>query len=306
MATQKLDSTDAFVVVDFPDAPATGLVRRARKILQSSATDLARSASYTFGAFEIQRSGASAGINAEGEQAGPALDAFMAELEPRAAAGEVHLMAGKGVGDDELAPLRAANGLNPLAGSDKAVTAGLVAAASWAVGGSLEGRTVAIEQTEASSCPDDLVNALATIGAHLVEVDGTEEQPWKIWTTDADVIMAGSKPGVLNHQGAELIRAKAIVPWGPIPVTTKALARLLARGETVVVPDFVSAAGGLLAGYLDGSEAEIVRSMVDRITAVLSEVGDHPEGVLMGACYKAEAFMATWQEQLPFGRPLAA
>lgn len=306
MAVQKLDSTDAFVVVDFPGAPATGLVRRARKILQSSATDLARSASYTFGVFEMQRSGASAGINAEGDQTGPALDAFMAEVEPRASGGDLHLMAGKGVTDEELSPVRSANALNGLAGSDKATTAGLVAAASWAVGGALAGRKVAIEQTKAAPCPADLTTALGSVGAEIVTVDGVDEQPWKIWAADADVIVAGSKPGILNHQGAELITAAAVVPWGPIPVTTKALAQLLAKGDTVVVPDFVSAAGGLIAGYLDGTDADVVREIVSRIATVLTEVGEHPEGVLLGACYKAEAFMATWQDQLPFGRPLAA
>ena len=52
MAVRKLESTDGFVVVDFPDAPAAGPIRRARKILESSATDLARSASYTFASYE--------------------------------------------------------------------------------------------------------------------------------------------------------------------------------------------------------------------------------------------------------------
>jgi hypothetical protein len=52
MALTKLSSTDAFVITDGgSDAPATGVVRTAKKILQSSASDLARSVSYSFAAF---------------------------------------------------------------------------------------------------------------------------------------------------------------------------------------------------------------------------------------------------------------
>jgi hypothetical protein len=32
---------------------------------------------------------------------------------------------------------------------------------------------------------------------------------------------------------------------------------------------------------------------------------DHPSGPLLGACEQAEAFLATWCDELPFGRPLA-
>ena len=53
MPVQKLESTDGFVVVDFADVPATGPLRRAKKILQSSAGDLARSASYTLSLIHI-------------------------------------------------------------------------------------------------------------------------------------------------------------------------------------------------------------------------------------------------------------
>lgn len=306
MGVTKLETTDGFVVRDFDDCPATGVVRRARKILQSSATDLARSASYTFASFGLQRSGASGGLNAEGEAAGSALEALVAELEPKSAAGELHLFAGKGLTPDELRPLTTAAGLNDLAGADKATTAGVVAAASWAVGGSLEGKRVAIEQSPASPAPADLARSLAAVGAEIVEVPETDTKPWTIWGADVDVILAGTKPGTLSHEGAELVKAEALVPWGPIPFTTKAVATLLKRRETVVVPDFVSAGGALVAGYLPGDEADVVRDIVSQVAAILTEVGDHDDGPLLAACYRAETFMATWQSTLPFGRPLAA
>ena len=30
------------------------------------------------------------------------------------------------------------------------------------------------------------------------------------------------------------------------------------------------------------------------------------DGPFLGACYAAEAFLSTWQDELPFGRPLAS
>ncbi len=303
MAVRMLESTDGFVVVDFPDAPAAGPIRRARKILQSSATDLARSATYTFASFEMERSGASGGLNAEGDRIPDAVDALVTELAPDAEAGRLHLFPAKGFDADQLAPLREAGGLGTLSGSAKATTAGVVAAASWAVGGSLDGKRVAIEQTSAAPAPADLAQSLTAVGAEVIEVPGVDEKPWMIWGADVDVILAGTKPGTLTHQGVEFVKAKALVPWGPIPFTTKAVAQLLAKGDTVVVPDFVSAAGGLIAGYLPGDEEAVVKEIVSSVAMILTEVGDHEDGPLLGACYRAEAFMTGWTSER--GRPAA-
>ncbi len=306
MPVRKLESTDGFVIVDFADVPAAGPIRRAKKILQSSAGDLARSASYTFASWEIERSGASGGLNAEGDAIAGAVEALNTELAADAGSGRLHLYPGKGMSADELAPLQAAAGLGPLAGSDAATSASVVAAASWAVGGSLEGKTVAIEETAASPAPSDLAQSVVSVGGRVVEVPGVAEKPWMIWGADVDVILAGSKPGTLTHQGADFVKAKALVPWGQIPFTTKAVAQLLKAGDTVVVPDFISAAGGLVAGYLPGDDATIIREIVSLVAILLTEAGAHDDGPFLAACYRAEAFMKQWQGAAPFGRPLAA
>lgn len=304
MALQKLTSTDAFVVVDLPDAPASGVVRRARKILQSSAGDLARSATYTFGAFGIERSGASAGINAEGDAVDAAVEAFTTELSPAVEAGELHLEAGKGVTADQLAPLRESGSTGPLAGSNTLLATSIVAAAAWAVGGDLGGKTVAIEGHHLA--PPELIDALVSAGATVAEVWGVEDKPWLVWGAEVDAIVAGSKPGTLTHQGTEFITAKAIVPWGPIPVTTKAFAQLKRGGEVAVIPDFISTAGYLLGGFLDGDEAAVTAQLVDRVVGVLETASSHPDGLFLGACQQAETFIEGWQDKKPFGRPLAA
>jgi glutamate dehydrogenase/leucine dehydrogenase len=290
-AVTKLASTDAFVVVDLPGAPASGVVRRARKILHGSASDLARSATYTFGAFGVQRSGASAGINAEDSTAPEAIQAFVAEMVPIVASQDLQLEAGKGVEAAQLAELHQSVGAGPEVGSVDRLVAGVVAATGWALGGDLAGRSVAIEGHD--QAPPPLRAALTDAGATVVDVWGVDEKPWLIWGADVDAIVAGSKPGALTHQGAPLVKAKAIVPWGPIPVTTKAFAQLRPTGCTIV-PDFVSTAGLWLG------------DVSTRIIALLDEAASHPDGVLLGACYVAEAFIETWQERRPFGRPLAA
>ncbi len=305
MAIRALDSTDAFVVTDFGDAPATGVVRRGRKILQSSATDLARSASYTFANFEMTRSGASAGINAEGDDAEGAVAAFCAELVDDAESGALHLRPGKGLTADQLAPLSSVSASGH-ADPERCLVAGIVAAAAWAVGGSLDGRRVAIEETTAGPAPSSLATAIELAGGVLVTVPGLVDKPWSIWAADADIILTGSKPGVLTHKGAPSISASAIVPWGQIPVTTKALAGLLTTGHTTVVPDFVSIGGGLVCGYMDGDDDAIVDQIESTVTETLDAASAHDDGVLIGACVQAEAFMGTWRDELPFGRPLAA
>lgn len=304
MAVKKLTSTDAFVVIDLPDAPASGVVRRARRILQSSAADLARSATYTFGAFGLERSGASAGVNAEGDDIEGAIGSFVTELTPQVAEGQLHLEAGKGVEAAQLAELSSAATVGPVAGSDAVLASGVVAATRWALGGDLSGRTVAIEGKD--QAPGALRGALSDAGATVVDVWGVDEKPWLVWGAEVDAILAGSKPGSLTHSGTSFIQASAIVPWGPIPVTTKAFAQLLTRGDVTVVPDFVSIAGFLMSGFVDGDEAEVSRVMDLRIGEILTEAAEHPDGVLLGACYLAETFIESWQERKPFGRPLAA
>ncbi len=303
----KLTTTDAFVVTDIPGAPATGVVRRARKILHSSAADLARSATYAFASFGLERSGASAGINAEGEAAGPAAEAFCAELLGRAP--DIHLVPGKGMTSEELRPLHEAAGRHSGAGSKELTAAGVASAIRWACGGSVGDRSVVVEGTGVSPLADLVARALIDEGATIVEPGGLDTKPWLVFSADVDVIACGTKPGVLTHQAAPMITAGAVVPWGPIPVTTKAYV-MLRRAGVEVLPDFVTAAGGLVTEYLPGSGSKDVAGLgaqvADEIASILDECAPHPEGVMMAAFERAERFLAGWTDAAIFGRPLAA
>ncbi len=314
MPVRKLDTSPAFIVTDIEGQPATGQVRMARKILHSSASDMARSVTYTMAVFGIKRSGASGGINAEGDDRESALASFIEEINPVVVAGDLHLDPAKGIVPGGFDSLRAASG-RPGDSFDPAVqAAGVKAAVSWALGGSLQGKRIALEGADRGAVPAAVAAAVSTAGATIVDVPGLDKKPWLIWGADVDAILCGSKPGVLNHQGAEFVKAKAVVPWGTTPVTTKAFA-VLRRAGVMVLPDFVSAAGGILAGYLatddtaSGATDDVLvlsEAVQSRITETLAKAGSHEDGVLLGACHLAEAFLDTWVEQRPFGRPLAS
>jgi hypothetical protein len=317
MAVRNLASVDGFVVVDFADAPATGIVRRARKILQSSATDLARSLTYGFASFGVERSGASAGINATDDGADDAIAAFVAELSEDAEAGSLHLLEGKGLPEGSLAVLNPPSpvGTTTTVSRLSPTTAGVLAACEWAAGGDLDGARVAIEQTEAAPAPSDLIAAATERGAVIVDVAGVDTKPWLIWGADADLILPGSKPGVMTHQGAAMVTARAVIPWGPIPITTKALATLMAA-DVLYVPDFLSAHGEVLVGHMAGLDAvsagghrtdgDPIGELQAGISNALRAADASNEPLFLAACHIAEDRLRQWRDTLPFGRPLAA
>lgn len=302
MALQKLTSTDAFVVTDVPDSPASGVVRMGKKILQSSAKDLARSATYSFAAFGLERGGASAGINAIDDAVPAAISSFVEEASQIEG---LDLSPGKGVSVDQVRGLLQSQ--HNLAGSRALTVTGVVAAAKWACGGSLAGKSAAVEGRGKNPMADLVAAGLTDAGADVVAAD-PDAKPWMIWGSEVDLLLAGTKPGTLNHKGAESVRASALIPWGPIPVTTKAYLAL-ERAGVQVLPDFVVAAGGLVAPYFEGASndaAELGVETARQVSAVLEQSTTHPDGVLMGACVKAETFLASWTDWSPFGRPLAA
>ena len=68
-------------------------------------------------------------------------------------------------------------------------------------------------------------------------------------------------------------------------------------------------------GVIDSPIAEAVSHVLlplglpeehDEAERVIDEVRGHGEGPVMGACLRAEAFLRTWRDELPFGRPLAS
>lgn len=335
----RFESVDGFIAFDLADAPVSvGVTRLAPKILVDGAYLLSRSTSYQFAAFERQVGGASAGLNAKPDERAQAIEGFVAEASVLVQEGRWCTDAGRGLSADDLAPLRAVDGRSELYWEHGArLTAVGVATAAEVAGGGLEGRRVAVEAVDGAF--PALVAALVERGATVVGVGSTAgyvdlsagldaataAEAWSahgpalvgelgaeaagaagLFAADADVLFVGSKAGVLDHELAERVTARAVVPCGPVPVTAKALAQLRRQGVQVV-PDFVATAGPIFAMWpADGATAAQVEiEAVAAITAVLGEVLDHADGPLLAACYRAESFLRTWQEKLPFGRPLA-
>jgi glutamate dehydrogenase (NAD(P)+) len=334
--TRKLSTVDGFVLLDLENAPGSvGVVRSAPKILVGGAEMLARSVTYSFAVFGIPAGGASAGVNAAAGERAAAVTAFAAEVgsfEP-----PVLFDAGRGVRQEELAGLSATDPRSAallaerdgIAVRDHLVATGALASAEK-IGGSLTGQRVAIEgfgpvglslarQTVTAGATvvavataagtafqpdgftlDTLTDAWAASEEALVKSVGTSQQPpWAIWNSRADVLFCGSKAGAMTHEGAAGLQARTVVPIGPVPITAKALAVMSKAGVTYV-PDFVAIAAPLLVGIGDGeNEAQT------KLAEVLDQCRDRPEGLFVAACERAESFLRTWQDTLPFGRPLA-
>jgi len=281
---RKLESTDAFLVIDLEDAPtAVGIVRSAPKVLVDGAELLARSVTYAFAAFEVQASGASAGINSAPEDKEKAVSLFLEEVAPLIAEGKLHLSPGTGITVQDLAPAA-------LAVVDESLAArGAAAAAAAFVGGSGGGRVAAV------AAPGPW---LARMGPAWAEVGGGEVIDG---ATDADVevLFVGGKAGLVDHEAAAGVRARLVVPLTPVPVTAKAYAVLCRRGR-VFVPDAVAVAAPLLA-VADPAGGDPVERVAARAGGLRTSGVDAWRRVVA----EAETFLGTWQPRLPFGRPLA-
>lgn len=285
----KLDTVDAFVVVDLPHADsADGLVRCARKVLIDSTRALARSRTYSWALLGQRISGASAGINATADARTAAVEGFCAEIAPEVSSGRLSLAAGKGVAHGELEALGTVVEDDPAA-----FVEGLLACAAAALTHAPEApedlgsATVAIEFDGGAG--EVLRSALQTRGAEVVS-----EGPGALGA-EADVLFFGSKPGIVDHELAGTIGQRILVPTGALAFTPRALA-VAQRRDVLILPDFLTTAGPLAAR--GGADPATV--LAERTTDAVT----HDAGAVLGACLIAEEFLGTWCETLPFGRPI--
>ena len=338
VALHKFSDVEAFVVIDLDGADVSaGIVRCAPKVLQDGTRWLARSATYQFASIERRISGASAGINAPADAAADAIAAFVTEAMGDGPAASVLFEPGRGVGPGALSALRDRDPRPDRWWELKGelVNAGAVEAAARACGG-LDGRTVAIEGFDgagpslvtmlaargarvvavstakgtlhetAGIDADDLVSAWSDHGAGLVSARGSEPVGADaVFGVECDLLFVGSKVGVLDDSATSSFGPKVVVPTSAMPVATKALASL-GRAGVVVLPDFVTTAGHLAAWPESGDvPADVVAAAADLVGPIIDEVLPHASGPLLGACELAEAFLLTWNDALPFGRPIA-
>lgn len=283
MPLRKLTTTDAFVAVDLDGADhAVGVARLAPKVLVDGAWMLARSVTYAFAVHGVRAGGASAGINAKPDARDVAVAAFVEEVGAFAGEAGLRLSPSTGLTGDDLLPL----GPDPL---DPVLSArGAIAAAAAFLDGGLDGRTVAV------------VGAHPATDAARTELSGSAVTLADAATIDAeaDVVLVAGKVGVVDHAAAATVRAHILVPLTPVPVTAKAHA-VLGRSGVRHVPDFVALAAPLLATVdPDAGDA------VGRVGALAAELAPRGTEAWREAVDRAETFLRTWRDDLPFGRPL--
>ncbi len=223
MFLRKLETVDAFVVVDLDGVPGSGVVRLAPRVLQNGARDLARSRTYALASLGRRETGLSAGINAQPGQGDEAVAAFVAEVSGWG--GDFRLVAGRGVAAGSLGPLEEGP-------ADGLTAAGAVAAGLAALPGA---RTAAV-----MGGPDQVATGLAARGVELVGADDP-------LIANVDLLFCGTKVGAIDHIAAATLGASAVVPTGPLPLTTRAVAECRRR-DILALPDFVTTAGPLLGG----------------------------------------------------------
>jgi glutamate dehydrogenase/leucine dehydrogenase len=278
----KLESTDGFIAFDLGDAPAVGVVRQAPKVLRDGAALLARSTTYAAASFGLAIGGGSAGLNAKPDDREAALAAFLEEVGPLVESGRWLPGPGVGVSAGDLADQRA-TAFDQTAAGESAVAAALGAL------GTLDGKQLAI----VGSGP------VADAAAASAGANGATAIPSAGFDAECDALLVAGKAGVLEHDLAATVAAKVVVPLTAVPVTARALA-VLARAGTVVVPDFLSTAGPLLAA-LDADGDDPMTRVHEAVESLAGEGTD----LWMAAVTRAEDHLRTWQDDLPFGRPLS-
>jgi glutamate dehydrogenase (NAD(P)+) len=138
---------------------------------------------------------------------------------------------------------------------------------------------------------------------------GTSRPPADLFSVAADVLVPGTRPGVIDDRVAGTLPegVKVVAPAANVPYTRQG-ADILHRRGIMALPDFVCNAGGVL-GYRSARDATPDRVLADtegKIAAMITEALGHPGGPLAGACEHAAAFLRAWWGEPPdppFARP---
>lgn len=96
----------------------------------------------------------------------------------------------------------------------------------------------------------------------------------ELFTLPVDILVPGARPYVINKKNAGKIKAKLISSGANVPVTDEAEKILLGKG-IVVLPDFISNSGGVIAATLDrmsASEDQAFKLVEEKITSSIKKV----------------------------------
>ena len=338
---KQLESTKGFVIYDLPNAGTyVGPTRLGAKLIPGNAEMLVRHQTYVFGLTEQQKSGATIGLKVDASDAEGAVVALAEELTDEFESQRLLTNPGLRLSEALLAPVLRHDKRNPIAKAerdgvtfeDELVALGAVTCASrfvnpngtWKVaieGFDQSGLAIAREVenhggkvhriSTAKGCvsgdfdSSTLADTWMDSGADCVEKLGPVGKPWEIWNSDVDAVFVGSKPGAMSGDGATSTNDTPIIATSAAAISSKALA-ILRKNKVPVAADFLSRVGPTLAWWAsEETSPDVLRSSTtETVIGLLEETVDHDDGPFMAACYKAEAFIESWQEKRPFGRPL--
>jgi glutamate dehydrogenase/leucine dehydrogenase len=119
---------------------------------------------------------------------------------------------------------------------------------------------------------------------------------------DADVIVPGTRPGVISARTAGSLPpgVRVIAPAANVPYTALG-ADVLAQRGIVALPDFVCNAGAVI-GYRSADDAtpdQVLADVETTISGLIREALGHPSGPLAGACDRAGQFLRGWWGEPP-------
>jgi glutamate dehydrogenase (NAD(P)+) len=127
--------------------------------------------------------------------------------------------------------------------------------------------------------------------------------PAELFTAvDADVIVPGTRPGVISGRTAGSLPGgvRVVAPAANVPYTAPGADVLRQRG-IVALPDFVCNVGAVL-GYRaepDTPPDQVLADVGATISGLILEVMDHPGGPLTGAYERAGRFLRGWWGEPP-------
>ena len=339
--TKQLESTKGFVIYDLPEAETyVGPCRLGAKLAPGNAEMLVRHQTYIFALAEQRKSGATIGLKVDPDDTDAAVSALSDELAGEFESQKLLTSPGLRLNDESLGPVLRYDKRNPIVRENRSgvtfenelLALGAVTSASY-LAKPMENWDVAIEgfnQTGIAIAREvenqggnitristskgcvtgnfdsvTLADAWLEAGASCVEHLGNVGKAWEIWKSDVDAIFVGSKPGAISGEGAQGVQNTPIIATSAAAISSKALA-ILRKSNTPVAADFLTGIGPALAWWTpeETSQAELRSSTSAVVSGLLEETDGHSDGHFMAACYKAEAFIDSWQEQRPFGRPL--
>ena len=115
--------------------------------------------------------------------------------------------------------------------------------------------------------------------------------------SDLDAIFVGSKPGAMSGEGASSTSDTPIIATSAAAVSSKALAVLRKSGAPVA--SISTRVGPVLAWWApeESNHDGLRDATAETVNGLLEEIVGHEDRTFMAACYKAEAFMESWQEK---------